>query len=290
MKLSEVPSSWAIVHVHNQDEADKLIPDLLRCEAEKRIVVIELEGAVDLTKIRRRNEQGYMFSANALSGLWYREKHRRESQDDYLSSLPASQERLPGLNWVILRGSLEALSPDWIRSLRDQCQEAGVPLWCAGQGECGLPSDHYEKITLTFQQNSEARREGPSEFIENLLLRHDAGKLHIPLQGMVVWKEMARNTADHTQCSEALFMYSQHGEQGSFLYLDEGGGPEQPIEWCIAEGNSTGDENKNSGLGLPFILKHASKPFNMHVQIIRFGNAFGYIGNWPLERTEKKDI
>lgn len=39
------------------------------------------------------------------------------------------------LAWLIVRGGESPLHPDWVRSLRDQAEEAGVPFWFEGWGE-----------------------------------------------------------------------------------------------------------------------------------------------------------
>ena len=141
----------------------------------------------------------------------------------------------------------------------------------------------YEIIPITFIDGTPVERDqGTERFILGLLNRRDAGRLVIPMQGLNVFNEMAKNTGDHTTCQEAFFAYAQFEGVGRFLYFDEGGGPQKPWEWCLREGNSTGDTNTNCGLGLPTIFEILSKPIGMKVEVIRSGKLFGYTGTWPL--------
>ena len=45
------------------------------------------------------------------------------------------QFTIEGLDWVIASGGSDPVHPDWVRSLRDQTQAAGVPFWFDGWGE-----------------------------------------------------------------------------------------------------------------------------------------------------------
>lgn len=60
----------------------------------------------------------------------------------------------PALDWVICGGETGSgarpMNPDWVRSLRDQCQEATVPFFFKSWGEwapdclCGTKKPHPE--------------------------------------------------------------------------------------------------------------------------------------------------
>lgn len=89
---------WLGVTAENQKRADERIPVLLQIPAAKRFVSIEpMLGPVDL-------------------GLYYGERFY-----------------LPTPDWVIVGGETgpgaRPMNPDWARSVRDQCQEAGVPFF-----------------------------------------------------------------------------------------------------------------------------------------------------------------
>ena len=112
---------WLGITVVNQAEADRDIPKLLAIPASKRFLSIEpLLSSVDLHLPVRI--------------------HGGEAQPHW--------ERTALLNWVIVGGESGAgarpMHPTWVRSLRDQCQAAGVPFlfkqwgeWAPGSGDFG---------------------------------------------------------------------------------------------------------------------------------------------------------
>lgn len=121
------PNLWLGVTVCNQAEADAKIPVLLATPAAKRFVSIEpMLGPMDLTSIEYlegviegADESGML---DALRGL---------TMDDAPTH--------PALDWVICGGETgpgsRPMHPDWVRSLRDQCQEATVPFFFKSWGE-----------------------------------------------------------------------------------------------------------------------------------------------------------
>lgn len=116
---------WLGTTVENQTEADRRIPHLLRVPAKVRFLSCEpLLGPVDLTAIERTGgEIGFM---RPLDGRFNR------------------------LHWIIAGGEsgpgARPMHPDWVRDLRDQCAEAGVPFLFKQWGEW-LPIDHAPKVT-----------------------------------------------------------------------------------------------------------------------------------------------
>jgi protein gp37 len=115
------------VTAENQAAADARIPLLLAIPAAKRFVSCEpLLGSVDLS--RTPMQVGFM--GLGTMGLV-----------DTLAS---------GIHWVIAGGETgpgaRAMRPDWARSLRDQCQAAGVPFFFKSWGTAyGIPK---ERVTL----------------------------------------------------------------------------------------------------------------------------------------------
>ncbi|MCP3024614.1 phage Gp37/Gp68 family protein [Cupriavidus basilensis] len=108
------PNVWLGATICNQEEADRDIPKLLAVPARVRFLSMEpLLGPVDLR-------------------MWMRAAWR--------GSLP--------IDWVIAGGEsgpgARPMHPDWVRSLRDQCADAGVPFlfkqhgeWAPGSGDFG---------------------------------------------------------------------------------------------------------------------------------------------------------
>ena len=108
-----LPNVWLGVSVEDQARADQRIPDLLATPASVRFVSAEpLLGAIDLTAIRRTRADGFM---RPLDGRFRR------------------------IDWVIAGGEsgpgARPMHPNWPRSLRDQCQAAGVPFFFKQWGE-----------------------------------------------------------------------------------------------------------------------------------------------------------
>lgn len=114
-----LPNVWLGVSVENQKWADLRIPALLGTPAAVRWISAEpLLGQIDVT---------------AWLGPRCRAS-RTQSEDPYLDWVVAGGESGPGAR---------PAHPDWFRSLRDQCQQAGVPFlfkqrgaytWQAGSG------------------------------------------------------------------------------------------------------------------------------------------------------------
>jgi len=123
---------WLGVTAENQQHANERIPILLQIPAAVRFVSIEpMLGPVDLTRIG-----GDWYGngrINALKGL--------QNDDTYVHeyNLRWIAKHCGELDWVICGGETgpgaRPMHPDWVRSLRDQCQDAGVPFFFKQHGE-----------------------------------------------------------------------------------------------------------------------------------------------------------
>jgi protein gp37 len=103
-----LPNVWVGTSVENQRYADLRIPHLLATPAAVRFLSIEpLLGPVDL--------------------------------EAYLLDEPEHEELGPRLDWVIAGGEsgpgARPMHPEWVRSIRDQCTDAGVPFFFKQWGE-----------------------------------------------------------------------------------------------------------------------------------------------------------
>ncbi|MDA8121885.1 MAG: phage Gp37/Gp68 family protein [Deltaproteobacteria bacterium] len=137
---------WLGVTAENQGMADLRIPILLQTPAVKRFVSIEpCIGSVDLTKAVRH--YGPAEIAEGMAPLDVEIDALRGRFDDGWDSGDAGVK----LDWVICGGEsgpgARPMHPDWPRSLRDQCQAAGVPFffkqwgeWCPDDFSTVLPS------------------------------------------------------------------------------------------------------------------------------------------------------
>lgn len=134
------PRIWLGVSVEDQAAADERIPLLLDTPAAVRWISAEpLIGSVDLTDIP--NQLGVaegQRSINALGGYAW-----ECDGPDYVDTCNIGAQ----IDWVVVGGEsgpkARPMHPDWARSLRDQCQAAGVPFifkqwgeWAPGEN-CG---------------------------------------------------------------------------------------------------------------------------------------------------------
>ena len=128
---SVTPNIWLGVSVTDQKTADQRIPLLLQTSAAVRFVSVEpLLGPVDLRGLRSEidGKTRPLLTCNALTG-----KH---------TCGPWVHEA-PKLDWVICGGEsgpgARPMRPEWVRSLRDQCQEAKVPFFFKAWGKHPSP-------------------------------------------------------------------------------------------------------------------------------------------------------
>lgn len=117
---------WIGTSVENQETADKRIPHLLKIPAAVRFLSCEpLLGPVALTGI-----QTFLYpGGEVIDSL-------RGHLEDIFSEVVGQTRKV---DWVICGGEsgpkARPMHPDWARTLRDQCQEAGVPFFFKQWGE-----------------------------------------------------------------------------------------------------------------------------------------------------------
>lgn len=120
-----LPNCWLGVSTEDQATADERIPLLLQTPAAVRFISAEpLLGPIDLTHIDVIPEE-----------------HRLDGIYPYLNALTGvvagPDDQFSHLDWVIVGGEsggpperrLSEDRSDWVRSIRDQCTTAGVPLF-----------------------------------------------------------------------------------------------------------------------------------------------------------------
>jgi protein gp37 len=115
--LRPLPNVWLGVSVEDQRWADIRIPALIDTPAAVRFLSCEpLLGPVDLKRavVVMGDQRGHGLTASWVHGS-------------------GCCHRFHGIDWVIVGGEsgpgFRAPDPDWIRSIRDQCQKAGVPFF-----------------------------------------------------------------------------------------------------------------------------------------------------------------
>lgn len=117
-----LPNVWLGVSAEDQQRADERIPLLLQTPAVVRFVSAEpLLGPVYLEGLRDGESPGT---------VWVR---------DYLSGNPSR------INWVIVGGEsghrARACDVQWVRSIVEQCQSAGVPVFVKQLGAVPMVTD-----------------------------------------------------------------------------------------------------------------------------------------------------
>jgi protein gp37 len=125
-----LPNVWLGTSVENQKAADERIPHLLRCPAAVRFLSCEpLLGPVDLTEIGGDSEGNCLnpecWGDCACDKVYGHDPGcRRHGGDGQLTRR---------IHWVIVGGEsgpkARPMHPDLARSIRDQCQAAGVPFF-----------------------------------------------------------------------------------------------------------------------------------------------------------------
>lgn len=129
------------VSCENQARADERIPILLQIPAAVRWVSIEpMLGAVDISPWDRCDQCGRLRNTfdpyNDLGKPWtHWACHEHYNPDGGCDGTYEEN----AIDWVVLGGETgpgaRPMHPDWARSVRDQCQAAGVPFYFKQWGE-----------------------------------------------------------------------------------------------------------------------------------------------------------
>lgn len=135
----QFPHVWIGATIVNQAEADRDIPKLLDVPARVRFLSMEpLLGPVDINPWL---QQKFFHGGRALNGRAMMRSHPTER-----------------LDWVIVGGEsgpgARAMHPDWARSLRDQCQNAGVPFLFKQWGEWMPTIREGDTVKLVFEKGA----------------------------------------------------------------------------------------------------------------------------------------
>jgi protein gp37 len=134
---------WLGCTAENQAAADERIPLLLQTPAAVRFVSIEpMLGPVNLIWIGHDNED-WDGVVDALKGKTWIEQW---DDNEGIKRHREDCQQINKLDWVICGGETgpgaRPMHPEWVRSLRDQCQAAGVPFHFKQWGEWSPePSD-----------------------------------------------------------------------------------------------------------------------------------------------------
>lgn len=141
---------WIGTFVEDQESFDEHIPKLIKIPAGRRFVIAErLSGPIDLGTAhqvmgnpaytcQRCDGQGEITDPNDPM-------HPSQTGDDpeetWCLDCTAGMDLptvVPGIDWVIAGGGDRPAHPQWVRGLRDQCVDAGVPFFFDGWGQWSL--------------------------------------------------------------------------------------------------------------------------------------------------------
>jgi protein gp37 len=131
---------WLGVSAEDQKTAGERIPLLLRTPAAVRWISAEpLLAPIDLNAIT--------FGRVYMDGGW--QPARYNLLKPVTMFFDEGDVHLPGLDWVVVGGEssqgARPMHPDWARSVREQCQAAGVPFFMKQICERGrkIPYEHF---------------------------------------------------------------------------------------------------------------------------------------------------
>lgn len=189
-KSDPLPNLWLGVTVCNQQEADEKIPILLQTPAAKRFVSIEpMLGAMDLTRLNIPKGTRHIGNGDVLNGVKGCLGVDRSGYEFW---------RTPTLDWVICGGetgdNARPMNPEWVRSLRDQCVNAGVPFFFKSWGE--YTPNGYGKIAGTWLQEEYIQNYGglTSEYI-NMFHKRNSFENFTTIDGQE-WKQFPEDDND----------------------------------------------------------------------------------------------
>ena len=142
-----LPNVWLGVTVCNQAEAGTKIPVLLQTPAAVRFVSIEpMLGPMN-------------FCLKGLMGQTWDTLRGGIAAESSGLDIVTGYQATPHIDWVICGGETgpgaRPMHPDWVRGLRDQCQQAGVPFFFKSWGEwlpcsqCADDDPHIERLSYS---------------------------------------------------------------------------------------------------------------------------------------------
>ncbi len=141
-----LPNVWLLVSAETQKDADERIPYLLQTPAAVRGLSCEpLLSDIEFKKVSIGGNDKF----NPLTG----ERYNKVGDDLYCKSFTQLVFEKK-INWVICGGEsgnkARPMHPDWARSLRNQCNAAGVPFFFKQWGEYIEADQMLEDIKVIY--------------------------------------------------------------------------------------------------------------------------------------------
>jgi protein gp37 len=167
---------WAMTSVEDQQRADERIPYLLRVPA--RVRGLSCEPL--LSEVWLRPEWLYDPCPDGCGCIWPDDADANECACWGLCCQAEWDDRPRKLHWVIAGGEsghgARPMQPDWARSLRDQCQAAGVSYFFKQWGEW-LPFSHGGHGEPKHSYTDNRNGLGPSAASMHRVGKRTAGRL-----------------------------------------------------------------------------------------------------------------
>lgn len=167
-----LPNVWIGTSVEDQKRADERIPHLLATPAVVRWV--SYEPALGPLKLRPLRVRDYKYGEDRPASL-YALDGKYQLPDCHFS------EDHPRIDWVVCGGesgpNARSMHPDWARSVRDQCQGAGVAFffkqwgaWAPVDGAAGVG-----KLGKTYRDCLTWSPDGRFKFLKTIRAAPEAG-------------------------------------------------------------------------------------------------------------------
>jgi protein gp37 len=137
---TESPNVWIGTSVENQATADERIPYLLQIPASVRFLSLEpLLGEVDLRSFSYGSRGGLEEGHDWLTGEEWQHSSVFGGGNSWLSAKDKADYGSKRIHWIIAGGesghNARPMKLGWVRSIRDQCAEAGVKFFFKQWGE-----------------------------------------------------------------------------------------------------------------------------------------------------------
>ncbi len=126
--LNRRENVWLLTSVSDQASADKQIPELMHCRNLSPVLGLSIEpllGPINLNRKVLIDDGRVVNFVDPLTGRYCFNGRDEPGMDS--------------LDWIIVGGEsgpqARPMHPDWVRTIRDQCQAAGVPFFFKQWGE-----------------------------------------------------------------------------------------------------------------------------------------------------------
>jgi len=200
-----LPNLWLGTSVENQATADERIPPLIKTPATVRF--ISYEPALGPVNFFQDDEHHPAEDAHPEGGFWHHPGCLNYC--DYACGGDAYEGK--AIHWVIAGGesgpNARPAHPEWFRSVRDQCDSAGVPFFFKQWGEWGtLARLHGEPAFHYFRSHN--------DWVHHASTRVGGGSC-VDLQGKIL-----RNGADFQAAEYPVAVMDRIGKRNAGRILD----------------------------------------------------------------------